>query len=397
MPPSHSTDSPVTTRTHPMLRVRDGHEAKVGYAELFFDLVYVFAVTQVSHFLLGNLTPLGAAQALLLWFAVWLGWQYTCWITNWFDPETPRIRMLLFGLMFVSLGMAAALPDAFGQRGLVFACCYALMQVGRALYIRISLGNAPLAANYTRILGWACISAVFWIAGGLQQGNTRMALWAVAVACEYLSPMFGFPLPGLGRSNSQRDWSVEGGHIVERCALFMIVALGESVLVAGATLGHAHHWELPMLLAFAAAFAGSVAMWLVYFGVAVKDATEVIVHAQDPGRYAARFHYLHVLILAGVIVTAVGNDLVIAHPGAATDMKSLLVLVLGPALFLLGSGLYKRVINGHYPRSHLVGLGLLAITLAAGGYFSLLLVNAWTTAVLFVVTGWEWRSRAIRH
>ena len=375
-----------------MLRVRDGHEAKVGYAELFFDLVYVFAVTQVSHFLLGNLTPLGAAQAVLLWFAVWLGWQYTCWITNWFDPESPRIRRMLFGLMFVSLGMAAALPDAFGERGLVFAGCYALMQVGRALYIRINLGNQPLASNYTRILGWACISAAFWIAGGLLQGAPRMALWAVAVACEYLSPMFGFPLPGLGRSNSQRDWSVEGGHIVERCALFMIVALGESVLVAGATLGHAHHWDMPMLLAFAVAFAGSVAMWQVYFGVAVKKATEVIVHAQDPGRYAALFHYLHVLILAGVIVTAVGNDLVIAHPTADMDTKSLLVLAIGPALFLLGCGLYKRAIHGHFPKSHLAGLCLLALTLAVGWRFNLLAVNAWTTAILFTVTAWEWRS-----
>lgn len=380
-----------------MLRVRDGHEAKVGYAELFFDLVYVFAVTQVSHFLLGNLTPLGAAQALLLWFAVWLGWQYTCWITNWFDPESPRIRRMLFGLMFVSLGMAAALPDAFGQRGLLFAGCYALMQVGRALYIRVSLGNAPLASNYTRILGWACISAVFWIAGGLQQGTPRMLLWAVAVACEYLSPMFGFPLPGLGRSNSERDWTVEGGHIVERCALFMIVALGESVLVAGATLGHAHHWDMPMLLAFTAAFAGSVAMWRVYFSVAVKEATEVIVHAPDPGRYAALFHYLHVLILAGVIVTAVGNDLVIAHPTAGMDATSLLVLVVGPALFLLGSGLYKRVIHGHYPVSHLVGLGLLAITAIVGWRFNLLVANAWTTVVLFVVTGWEQHSSANRN
>ena len=96
--------------------------------------MYVFAVTQVSHFLLGNLSALGATQALLLWFAVWLGWQYTCWLTNWFDPERPAVRAFLFAQMGVALVFAAALPDAFGERGLVVAACYAVMQVARSLF-----------------------------------------------------------------------------------------------------------------------------------------------------------------------------------------------------------------------------------------------------------------------
>jgi len=386
----------LNVRIHPLLRVRDGHEAKVGYAELFFDLVYVFAVTQVSHFLLENLTPLGAAQALLLWFAVWLGWQYTCWITNWFDPETSPIRRLLFCLMLVSLVMAATLPEAFGSRGLVFAGCYALMQVGRALYIRVSLGNDPLATNYTRILGWACISAMFWIAGGFQEGPARLALWAMAVVCEYISPMFGFPLPGLGRSHSHRDWTVEGGHIVERCALFMIVALGESVLVTGATLGHSAQWNAPILFAFATAFVGSVAMWLIYFSVATKDATEMIVRATDPGRYAALLHYLHVLILAGVIVTAVGNDLVIVHPDGHMEWKHLFILMGGPAFFLLGNGLYRYVVYGRYPLSHLAALGLLFATTLVGRQLEPLTINAWTTVILVVVAVVERRQSSGR-
>lgn len=95
---------------HPLLRRRDGHHARVTFEELFFDLVYVFAVTQVSHGLLHHLSAAGALEALILWFAVWLGWQYTCWVTNWFDPETPQIRGLLFGTMLAGLVMAAALP-----------------------------------------------------------------------------------------------------------------------------------------------------------------------------------------------------------------------------------------------------------------------------------------------
>src|SRR5215475_7433623 len=98
-----------------LLRQRDGHHARVTWEELFFDLVYVFAVTQLSHSLLHDLSATGMLQTLILWFAVWLGWQYTCCITNWFSPETPQIRALLFAVMAAALMMAAALPEAFGE------------------------------------------------------------------------------------------------------------------------------------------------------------------------------------------------------------------------------------------------------------------------------------------
>src|SRR5262245_40517946 len=115
----------MTTETasspHPLLRPRDGHEARVTSEELFFDLVYVFAVTQLSHHLLHHLSLAGVVETLILWFAVWLGWQYTCWTTNWFNPETPQIRMMLFAIMLAALLMAAALPKAFADRGLLFA------------------------------------------------------------------------------------------------------------------------------------------------------------------------------------------------------------------------------------------------------------------------------------
>ncbi|HET7835974.1 MAG TPA: low temperature requirement protein A, partial [Variovorax sp.] len=124
-PTSHSAH-------HPALRTRDGSEAKVRYEELFFDLVYVFAVTQLSHYLLGHLTPLGALETLLLWFAVWLGWQYTCWVTNWFDPRSAPIRLMLFGVMLAGLVMSAAIPGAFAERAQVFAAAFVAIQVGRS-------------------------------------------------------------------------------------------------------------------------------------------------------------------------------------------------------------------------------------------------------------------------
>ncbi|AIY41828.1 putative transmembrane protein [Collimonas arenae] len=376
-----------------LLRARDGHEAKVLSAELFFDLVYVFAVTQLSHHLLENLTPLGALQTLVLWFAVWLVWQYTCWVTNWFDPETLPIRLLLFAIMLVSLVMSAVLPDAFGERGMIFAVCYATMQIGRTLFVVLHLGRQhALSKNFQRMLGWLCISGCFWIAGGLSDGEYRLLFWIMAVACEYLSPMIGLWLPGMGRSMTQ-DWTIEGGHMAERCQLFVIVALGESILVTGATIGHMANWDMPTLIAFLVAFLGSLAMWWIYFDTSSQAGTEAIVTSSDPGRIGAYFHYTHVIIVAGVIITAVGNELAIAHPAGHIDTKSLAVLIGGPMVYLLGNGIYKTVVYRWFPFSHMIALAALAILIPFAYLTDQLMISGLTTVILIVAAIQESVSR----
>lgn len=379
------------TAHHPLLRRRDGHHARVSFAELFFDLVYVFAVTQLSHELLTNLTLTGVFQTLVLWFAVWLGWQYTCWVTNWFDPETPRIRSLLFAVMLAGLVMAAAIPGAFGERGLVFALAYVAIQVGRTAYIVVELGkDHPLAANYRRMLGWVTIAAVFWITGAFLEGWSRAALWAVAVLCEYISPMFGFALPGLGRSRTS-DWTIEGGHLAERCQLFVIVALGETLLATGATLARSDSWDAAILSAMLATFLGTLAMWWLYFGTSSEDATGTITRSEDPGRIGAYFHYLHAILVAGIIATAVGNDLVLAHPHDAVKTSYALVLSAGPAIYLLGSAIYKKVVYGVVPTSHIAGVAVLAALVPLASQMDLLTIGWSTTIFMLAVSFWEGR------
>lgn len=377
---------------YPALRHRNGQHAHVTFEELFFDLVYVFAVTQLSHELLHHLSLGGLIETLVLWFAVWLGWQYTCWTTNWFDPETPRIRGLLFTTMLLALLMACAIPGAFGDRGLIFAGCYAAMQVGRTAFLLLELGSDhPLAANHRRILAWLLIAAVFWISGGLLQGEARIACWIAAAACEYLSPMFGFAFPGLGRS-STREWTIEGGHLAERCQLFVIVALGETLLASGATLADTPSWGADILLALGATFIGTLAMWWLYFGTSSKHATAVITSSADPGRIGAYFHYIHAILVAGIIGCAVGNDLVMAHPHAGLQTTQVLTLVGGPALYLLGSAVYKHVVYGCIPLSHIVGV-LLLLALVPVGYGSNLLAMGWLTTAVLLATGlWEMRT-----
>lgn len=376
---------------HPLLRRRDGHHARVTYEELFFDLVYVFAVTQVSHGLLHHLTPFGVVEALILWFAVWLGWQYTCWVTNWFDPQTAPIRAVLFATMLLGLVMAASIPQAFAERGLLFAGSYVAMQVGRSAFIALQLPRThPLAPNYRRILGWVLISAIFWIAGGFAEGHERVYWWLAAILCEYVSPMFGFALPGLGRSRTS-DWTIEGGHLAERCQLFVIVALGETVLATGASLSEAKAWDAAIISALLATFLGTLAMWWLYFGTSSKDATDAITRSSDPGRIGAYFHYVHAILVAGIITTAVGHDLVLEHPHERPAAAQIAVLVCGPAIYLLGSSVYKRIVYGLVPLSHVFGvlalLVLIPVALATDS-----LVVAWSGALVVLGVGFAERQ-----
>ncbi|WP_049199792.1 low temperature requirement protein A [Serratia marcescens] len=377
-----------------LLRVRDGQGASVSFSELLFDLIYVFAVTQLSHYLLHHLTLTGALETLLLWFAVWLAWQYTAWVTNWFNPDTRQIRLLLFAIMLLGLFAAAALPQAFGERGLIFALFYVAIQVGRSVTVlRLLAPGHPLKRNFHRILGWLCISAVFWIAGGLAEGNARLALWAVAVLCEYVSPMFGFRLPVLGRSDSSSEWTIEGHHLAERCQLFVIVALGETILITGATLSEIESWSLPVLIASLVAFLGSLAMWWVYFDTSSKAGSHAISQAANPGQLGAYFHYVHVALVGAIIVCAVANELVIAHPDGRIQHATAAVLLLGPALYLFANALYKRLVYHRFPLSHLVGLLALAVLAPVAYLTDLLMVNGLTTLIMVVVAVWESISR----
>lgn len=364
--------------------------SRVTYAELFFDLVFVFAVTQISHTLLGRFTPIGALQTTLLFLAVWWVWVYTSWITNWLNPELTPVRILLFLLMFGGLVLSTSIPRAFEDRGLWFALAYAAMQVGRTLFLLASIPPARTSArlNAIRILAWLSMSAVFWIAGGLVQGHWRLALWAVALCIEYISPAVRFWIPKYGAS-AMADWVIEGGHMAERCAGFIIIALGESIVVTGATFADLP-WTAATTGAFASAFVGAIAMWWIYFHLGAEAGSEQISRSSEPGRLARlAYTYLHMPIVAGIILSAVADELVLTHPADHSDLKTVISATGGPLLFLIGTILFKHTFRGWYQLSHLVGILLLGTSAWFAGGLSPLMLSALTTAILIVVAVWE--------
>ena len=373
-----------------LLRARGHGHARVGFMELFFDLVFVFAVTQLSHTLLAHFTPLGAVESLMLLLATWWAWVYTTWATNWLDPERMPVRVLLMVLMGVGLFIAMAIPEAFGSRGLVFAGAYVAMQLGRTLFTTWALrGHSP--ANYRsflRITLWFVLSSVFWIAGGVATEEQRLVLWIFALTIDYIAPSLAYYVPGLGRS-ATTDWDVEGGHIAERCGLFVIIALGESILITGATFAELA-WTTSTVAAFISAFVATIAMWWLYFNIGAERGSHLISGAEDPGWWARiAYTYMHLPIVAGIIVTAASDELVLAHPDGHTSWGSAAAIIGGAALYLLGNGFFKRLTGRWFPLSHLAGLGACAVLAAGVPYLQPVMLSIATTLLLIVVAVWE--------
>ncbi len=358
--------------------------------ELFFDLVYVFAVTQLSHLLLQHVTWRGAGQTALLLLAIWWAWIDTTWFTNWFDPNARVVRPPLILIMLASLVMSASVPQAYAGRGGYFAAAYVTMQVGRSLWAVAALReDPPLRRNFQRILCWKSVAGILWLAGGVAQGPARELLWLVGLAIDFTGPVLYFYTPGLGRSTIA-DWNISGAHLAERFQLFVIIALGESILITGAGASVSDHgFTAAQVLAFVAAFASSVVLWWIYFDRTADDAVARTSAASEQGRLGrSAYTYFHLPIVAGVIVAAVGDELTIDHPTGHANGPIVATVLGGPVLFLAGHLLYKRAIFNHLSISRVVAgalLGVLAAVSSAGVRIPPLALSALATAVVATI------------
>ncbi len=391
--------------------------SKVTNIELFFDLVFVFAITQLSTRLLTHLTITGGLETLVLFLAIWWLWIYTSWATNWLDPERGAVRFMLLAMMLGGLVMSAALPTAFAGSGMVFAGMYVAMQLLRTLAIAAaSIGiNRDRMRNFLRLAFYFLMAAPFWIAGAWSEPMLRLALWVAALAIEYLGPVVLFATPFLGHSKVS-DWDISGEHMAERCSLFVIIALGEAILATGATFAGLSH-DAATSAAFVASFLGSAAMWWIYFDTGAKRASEMMAKGNEVGRLGRNaYTYAHMPIVGAVVVTAVADELMLAHPlgqvvrhaagqvaGQAVEQTAgpgglpfVLVACGGAPMFLVGNQIFKWMTaeRPNPPLSHFIGAALLVATAAAALLMDWvpLVTGSAATASLLVTAIWEWFS-----
>ena len=384
----------IATPTTPLRHLRprgDGVTQPTTNAELFFDLVYVFAVTQLSHQILGDLSVAGVARAAFLLLVVWWAWIYTTWMANWFDPDSPAVRGVLTAVMLGSLLMAASLPEAFGERGVLFAASYVVLQAGRNAAAAWLVKGHRLRDVFERLVVWSAAAGVLWLAGATLDGDRRLILWIPALALELAAPAAGYWLPSRGRAATS-DYDIEGGHFVERCQVFILIALGESIVVTGATASSAGLTST-VVLCLIVAFVETAALWWLYFGATAERARETMNTCEDPGRLARdAYTYFHLPIIAGIIATAVGTDLLIAKPHDTLGGVGLAMVLGGPALYLLGESLFRRRITGTVDVQRTALAALLVALTPLGGRVDALPLSVVVAALLAALALWELRS-----
>jgi low temperature requirement protein LtrA len=367
------------TRSHSLVRPREVARS-VTPLELFFDLVYVFTVSQLARHLLDHVDARGMAETLVLTLAVMYAWFMTVWTSNWLDADRQPVRLLLLCLMFASLVMSTSVSDAFGDRAGLFVVGYLAIQIGRTAFAISAFRGHRLYMHFANALVWEIGTAPLWIAGIATGSSARLALWAAATLITYGGVIAGHPLPGR-KSPFSSDSQIYAEHLLERFRLFFLIALGETVL----TLGNAFADQkvaADRLFVLAVAFTGSVALWWCYFHRAEEIGVRAVQEADKPSRIVGLGNYTLILMVIGIIAIAVGDELAIADPGGSTSFDISLLIFGGPAIFLLAQSVFMRGATGRLPRSRILAcLALLVLALATAP-FSLVVAVTAASAVL---------------
>ncbi len=349
--------------------------------ELFFDLVYVFTVSQLSSNLIGDVSLRGIEETLILALAVMYAWFMTVWTSNWLDVERRPVQLMLLGLMFATLLMATSVSAAFGvhiagvelgdDRAGLFVIGYLAIQVGRTLFAVVAFRGHRLHRHFVNALVWEVGTGLLWVAGVFADGDTRLAIWALAVLLTYGGVIAGHPLPG-HRSPFSSDSQIYAEHLLERFRLFFLIALGETVL----TIGKAFV-DVPVdaerLIALAAAFLGTVSLWWCYFHRAERVGIDAVRSAGDGSRLVAFGNYSLVAMVIGIIGIAVGDELAIAEPSYPLITTAMSVLIFGgPALFLLAQLAFFHQATGEVSQSRIIACIALAFLALLTSSFTLL-------------------------
>jgi low temperature requirement protein LtrA len=313
-------------------------EHPVTPLELFFDLVFVFALTQVTAMLADDTTEGGLLHALLVLVALWWAWSAYAWLTNNVDPDGTPQRLVVFTAMAAMLIAALAVPQAFGDEALVFALAYLVV---RLAHIGLFLVGAADAAHRRSILRYTPTSILgpgLLVVAAAMGGDAQVVLFAVALALDLAGPYF----------SGTSGWVLSPGHFAERYALIVIIALGESIVAIGVGAEGAE-LDAGVLVAATLGVAASAAMWWLYFDVIAVVAERVLHERTGAAQFElARdaYSYLHFLMVAGVVLFALGVKKTLQHTGEELDTVPAVCLAGGLGLYLAGHVLFRLRVRG---------------------------------------------------
>jgi low temperature requirement protein LtrA len=290
--------------------------------------------------------------------AVFTVWAYTSFEATLLHVSSSRTRWMLGAVMLVGLFMNAAIGQAFGSAGWAFVLPFLLIQVGRSASTIATTPTRMLREHYVVMLTWIIASAPFWLIGAAVDSGPRLLWWAIAAAFDLVGTWFAHPLPGRVLHSEHVEFDAE--HMVERCRLFLIIALGETMLTTGTAIAHAPRNAMTVLTG-TSAFAAAAALWALYFAGSDHLVNRHVETTSDPILAARLALNGEIVVVAGLIALAVGNELVIGHPHGRAAPSLVLLLFGGPFLYLLVQTWYLRIATHVLSTRRLGGLGALIL------------------------------------
>jgi low temperature requirement protein LtrA len=333
--------------------LREGE--RVTPLELFFDLVFVLAITQCTALMSHHPTWSGLAQGLLVLGMLWWSWTGYSWLTSVIDPEEGAVRLVMFGAIAALLLVSLCVPEAFGSLALAFALIYGVVRTAHiALFMLASPEDDALRHSVLALAASTAVAVALLGAASLFDGLAQGSLWALALLLDMGGPYFF----------GSEGWKLVPGHFAERHGLIVIIALGESIVAIG--LGAAHELSLGIGAAAVLGVALTAAMWWIYFDIVAIVAARRLAEA-EPGKIQnemARdsYSYLHLLMVAGIVLVALGLKKTIGHFDAHLDTVPAFALLGGLALYLLGHVTFRyRHIHTINRRRLLMALVLLLL------------------------------------
>jgi low temperature requirement protein LtrA len=336
-----------------------GDEHQVTPLELFFDLVFVFAITQVTTLLARDPTWVGVLRGMLVLAALWWAWSVYAWLTSAMDVDEGGVRLTMLAAMAAMLVVALAVPGAFGGEAVLFGVAYLLV---RLLHLALSAlvgGDDPdRRGALLRFAPTAIVGASLLVLAGFLEGDERIAVWVLALAVDYLGPV----VIGVGRG-----WHVAPEHFAERHGLILLIALGESIIAIG--IGAGFELDSGVIVAATLGIVVVAALWWLYFDVAAIFARRRLMQATGLELHRLALHsysYLHLPMVAGIVLFALGLKTTLGDVGEALDTVPAAALCGGAALYLLGHIAFLFRATGRVFRRRTVGaLVLLALVPAA--------------------------------
>lgn len=354
--------------------------SRAGFVELLFDVVLVFAFTRLSERLFEQLTWRGFYSVLVLALAIWWLWYRMAWTANRYDPTRPMVQVMIIVTMLGALLMAAALPEALEERGAVFAGVYVAVGVFRHLCLVLFGGDGRARGVSIRIVFWACLSAIPWLAGIFTHDGPRLIWWSVAVLIDYASGLLDFPAPWLGRAGL-RGQPIAEEHLTERYRQVLIIAFGEGILTSGIQFSP-YGFQRDQAAALLVAFVITVLFWQIYYYRAGALLPAAIASSRSPAYVGDLAAYAHLIMVIGIVVTSVGDKLIIVRPFDVAAPSWVAVIFGGPALFLVGRSLLDYAGFSRVSWSRPSGLLALAVLVPVALRLPSLLVSVAATVVL---------------